>query len=75
MEGFFDRELSPISPYFVPSFVVLLFKGEGEISMQNATKGASRQDTTVYRTVLLRGNGKKKDGVPEERGCRSQLHV
>lgn len=36
MEGFFDRELSPISPYFVPSFVVLLFKGEGEISMQNA---------------------------------------
>lgn len=38
MEGFFDRELSPISPYFVPSFVVLLFKGEGEISVQNARK-------------------------------------
>lgn len=27
----------------------------------------------VRRTVLLREE--KKDGVPEERGCRSQLHV
>lgn len=27
MEGFFDRELSPISPYFVPSFVVCYSRG------------------------------------------------
>lgn len=69
MEGFFDRELSPISPYFVPSFVVLLFKGEGEISMQNARKVHLARVRRCIEQFCCAATEKRKMASPKSVGA------